>query len=322
LDWRRQAACNDVDPELFFPVGSAGAGLRQIHEAKRICRRCPVIEPCFRWAMENREVEGVWGGTTEQERRSWWGRPGPAATHAPINGQADGAAARLSISGCSLPYGGREGGDWTDIFPRTDGSGSVLTIGDAMGHGEAALSFQRQLRRAAQDLKLGHSSDVMRAIEQLDRIASGRDGLATYLVASIHLGSGNLSLSRVGHPPPLIIDHRGHCTFAPAPTAGPLGLGIAALPPSDICLSGGSTVVLYTDGLVQRRSLALGEGMARLRSAAAGTHTVPVEHLPRRLLDASDAVGTADDDVTILVARLEPGAGSVSPSARTASPAI
>jgi len=68
-DWRARAACRDVDPELFFPLGTSDANLVQIDAAKQICRTCPVCEPCLRWALDSGDT-GVWGGTTEHERRS------------------------------------------------------------------------------------------------------------------------------------------------------------------------------------------------------------------------------------------------------------
>jgi WhiB family redox-sensing transcriptional regulator len=67
-DWRDHAACRDVDPDLFFPLGTSGACLLQIEEAKQICRTCAVCGPCLRWALESGDA-GVWGGTTEDERR-------------------------------------------------------------------------------------------------------------------------------------------------------------------------------------------------------------------------------------------------------------
>ena len=67
-DWRSYAACRDIDPELFFPLGTSGACLIQIEAAKQICRTCPVREPCLRWALDSGDA-GVWGGTTEDERR-------------------------------------------------------------------------------------------------------------------------------------------------------------------------------------------------------------------------------------------------------------
>jgi WhiB family transcriptional regulator, redox-sensing transcriptional regulator len=68
-DWRDYAACRDVDPDLFFPLGTSGASLPQIEEAKQICRTCPVCGPCLRWALQSGDA-GVWGGTTEDERRT------------------------------------------------------------------------------------------------------------------------------------------------------------------------------------------------------------------------------------------------------------
>ena len=69
MDWRDYAACRDVDPDLFFPLGTSGASLPQIEEAKQICRMCPVCGPCLQWALDSGD-DGVWGGTTEDERRT------------------------------------------------------------------------------------------------------------------------------------------------------------------------------------------------------------------------------------------------------------
>ncbi|GHG28112.1 WhiB family transcriptional regulator [Streptomyces filamentosus] len=67
--WRAAAACQDVDPDLFFPVGSGAPALAQAEEAKRVCRRCPVREPCLRSALaQPHPPSGVWGGLTEAQR--------------------------------------------------------------------------------------------------------------------------------------------------------------------------------------------------------------------------------------------------------------
>lgn len=70
MDWRDHAACRDVDPDLFFPLGISGASLHQIDEAKQVCRTCPVCAPCLLWALDSGDA-GVWGGTTEDERRNY-----------------------------------------------------------------------------------------------------------------------------------------------------------------------------------------------------------------------------------------------------------
>jgi WhiB family transcriptional regulator, redox-sensing transcriptional regulator len=82
MNWRENAACRDADPDLFFPIGAAGNSLRQADEAKRICRRCPAQNQCLAWALENGITDGVWGGTTENERRAI--RSLDAATPAPL----------------------------------------------------------------------------------------------------------------------------------------------------------------------------------------------------------------------------------------------
>jgi WhiB family redox-sensing transcriptional regulator len=69
-DWRDLASCRDTDPDLFFPVGTAGPALRQVDEAKRICRTCPVRTPCLTRALDEGNSSGIWGGTTEDERRA------------------------------------------------------------------------------------------------------------------------------------------------------------------------------------------------------------------------------------------------------------
>jgi len=70
MTWRDRAACLVVDPELFFPIGNTGPALLQIEEAKAVCRRCEVVEPCLSWAMESRQEDGVWGGQSADERRA------------------------------------------------------------------------------------------------------------------------------------------------------------------------------------------------------------------------------------------------------------
>ncbi|GGT91154.1 WhiB family transcriptional regulator [Actinomadura citrea] len=70
MDWRHRAACRDVDPELFFPIGNTGPAILQIEEAKQVCRRCDVSDACLRWALESGQESGVWGAMGEDERRA------------------------------------------------------------------------------------------------------------------------------------------------------------------------------------------------------------------------------------------------------------
>jgi WhiB family redox-sensing transcriptional regulator len=70
VTWRDSAACLDVGPELFFPIGNTSPALLQIEEAKVICGDCVVSETCLKWAMDARQETGVWGGLSGDERRS------------------------------------------------------------------------------------------------------------------------------------------------------------------------------------------------------------------------------------------------------------
>ena len=90
MDWRSQAACLTVDPELFFPVGNTGPAIAQIAEAKEVCARCEVIDTCLKWALENGQDAGVWGGMSEDERRSLKRRAAPAAPpDGPLPGRSE-----------------------------------------------------------------------------------------------------------------------------------------------------------------------------------------------------------------------------------------
>lgn len=68
-DWVERARCGGHDPELFYPVGTAGPALAQVAEAKAVCSRCPVVGDCLDWALDVGEGHGIWGGTTPEERR-------------------------------------------------------------------------------------------------------------------------------------------------------------------------------------------------------------------------------------------------------------
>ena len=72
----------DEDPELFFPIGNTGPALLQIEEAKGVCRRCPVVDTCLKWAIETGQDAGVWGGLSEDERRALKRHPRASAARA------------------------------------------------------------------------------------------------------------------------------------------------------------------------------------------------------------------------------------------------
>jgi WhiB family redox-sensing transcriptional regulator len=68
-EWRDRAACRDTNPELFFPIGTTGLAIDQIDAARAVCAQCPVQQECLEFALATNQESGVWGGTTEDERR-------------------------------------------------------------------------------------------------------------------------------------------------------------------------------------------------------------------------------------------------------------
>jgi WhiB family transcriptional regulator, redox-sensing transcriptional regulator len=67
-DWRSRGACVTADPDLFFPLSSAGPALEQEAQAKAVCGRCTVRAACLAFALATQQVHGIWGGTSERER--------------------------------------------------------------------------------------------------------------------------------------------------------------------------------------------------------------------------------------------------------------
>jgi WhiB family redox-sensing transcriptional regulator len=85
--WRSRAACRGEDPELFFPIGTTGPAVAQIAKAKQVCAQCPVREACLDFALSSGQRYGIWGGLTEDERRTLRRRRRRAAARRPAADQ-------------------------------------------------------------------------------------------------------------------------------------------------------------------------------------------------------------------------------------------
>jgi WhiB family transcriptional regulator, redox-sensing transcriptional regulator len=68
MDWRADGACLAADPDLFFPIGAGAAAGQEISRALRMCEACPVKRKCLDFALQTGEANGIWGGTTPEER--------------------------------------------------------------------------------------------------------------------------------------------------------------------------------------------------------------------------------------------------------------
>ncbi|WP_030594103.1 ATP-binding SpoIIE family protein phosphatase [Streptomyces anulatus] len=192
------------------------------------------------------------------------------------------------------------GGDWYDVI--TLGAGrTALVIGDVMGRGVRAAAVMGQLRtavRAYARLDLPPHE----VIQLLDGIAAEIDAsqIATCVYAVHDPNEGRLVYASAGHLPILVCDEDGTVHRAADPTGPPLGTGGWVHTSGTIALPPGSTAVLYTDGLVERRSEDIDEGVASLARALSGAKGSP-QVVCDRLIRSLGVTAEHDDDVAVLV---------------------
>ncbi|MFJ6011945.1 SpoIIE family protein phosphatase [Streptomyces sp. NPDC092952] len=192
------------------------------------------------------------------------------------------------------------GGDWYDVI--TLGAGrTALVIGDVMGRGVRAAAVMGQLRtavRAYARLDLPPHE----VLQLLDGLAAEIDAsqIATCAYAVHDPNEGQLVYSSAGHLPILVCAEDGTVHRAEDPTGPPLGTGGWIHTSGTIPLPPGSTAVLYTDGLVERRSEDIDEGVAALERALSGAKGSP-QVVCDRLIRSLGVTAEHDDDVAVLV---------------------
>ncbi|MEV5243524.1 SpoIIE family protein phosphatase [Streptomyces cinnamoneus] len=192
------------------------------------------------------------------------------------------------------------GGDWYDVI--TLGAGrTALVIGDVMGRGVRAAAVMGQLRtavRAYARLDLPPHE----VLQLLDGLAAEIDAtqIATCVYAVHDPNEGRLVYASAGHLPILVRDPDGTVRRAAEPTGPPLGTGGWLHTSGTMPLGPGSSAVLYTDGLVERRDEDIDEGVAALERAFAGATGSP-QVMCDRLIRALGVTQEHDDDVAVLV---------------------
>ncbi|MER7762720.1 ATP-binding SpoIIE family protein phosphatase [Streptomyces sp. NPDC097619] len=192
------------------------------------------------------------------------------------------------------------GGDWYDVI--TLGAGrTALVIGDVMGRGVRAAAVMGQLRtavRAYARLDLPPHE----VLQLLDGLAAEIDAsqIATCVYAVHDPNEGRLVYASAGHLPVLVRDEDGTVHRADGATGPPLGTGGWLHTSGTIPLAPGSTAVLYTDGLVERRGEDIDEGVAALERALSGATGTP-QVICDRLMRALGVGADHDDDVAVLV---------------------
>ncbi|MER7463148.1 SpoIIE family protein phosphatase [Streptomyces sp. NPDC097981] len=212
-----------------------------------------------------------------------------------------------------LPAESGVGGDWFDVIPLS-GTRVALLVGDVVGHGLHAAATMGRLRTAARnfaelelapDELLTHLDNLL---VRLDREEggdndSGSTGIvgATCLYAVYDPTSRQCTMARAGHPPPALVHPDGGVTFPELPAGPPLGLGGLPFETAEIELPEGSTLVLYTDGLVEDRHRDIDVALDQL-TRALGHPGRTAEDTCQAVIDAV-APDHPGDDIALLVAR-------------------
>ena len=204
------------------------------------------------------------------------------------------------------------GGDWYDAFNQPDGS-TTLIIGDVMGHDLLAAAAMSEARTLIRTLAAQNQGDPARTLDDAERVMRllDLDTLATLLVARIERRTGapdglELSYSIAGHPPPLVLHRDGSVeVLDQGPVDALLGIGQQGRHQRTRSLEAGATLVLYTDGLVERRDQAVDDGIALLREALTGLAGREPDEVRDAIL-ARMLPERAEDDVALLVVRVSP----------------
>jgi PAS domain S-box-containing protein len=200
--------------------------------------------------------------------------------------------------------GTQVGGDWYDVI-ELGGGRTALVVGDVMGRGVRAAAVMGQLRaavRAYARLDLP-PADLLESLDGLVRDI-GEDQIVTCIYAVFDPADQVLRFANAGHLPPILAIPGGECRIVGGHEDPPLGVGPFNMTQHEVDLPSNARVVLYTDGLVERRGEDIGLGVTTLAQHVAGL-TGPVDGVPEELATAMLPDGP-DDDVAILVARVDP----------------
>ncbi|QEM44773.1 SpoIIE family protein phosphatase [Mycolicibacterium grossiae] len=196
------------------------------------------------------------------------------------------------------------GGDWYDIVDLDDGR-IALVVGDCVGHGLAAATVMGQVRSACRALLFDHP-DPAAVLAGLDRFAARLPGARCTSAVCVVLDpdTGELVYSSAGHPPPILVHADG--TTALLDDGLSMVLGIRPdrpRPEARLTMPPGATLVLYTDGLVERRRVLLDDGIAKVTDLVCRYRAESVDELVNRTMAGLEPGGGYQDDVVLLLYR-------------------
>ena len=194
------------------------------------------------------------------------------------------------------------GGDWYDVFELGEDS-VFFSVGDVMGKGAAAAALMGQVRSAIRAYAVSGLSPT-EVLSSLDRLFDVliEDRVATAVVGTFTPSTGRVVLSNAGHPPPLVVRADGSATFCPMQRSLLIAAGLSGAPrPRDeLVLDRGDSLLMYSDGLIERRGEVITEGMERLAATATVIARDGWPHRPAATLASMLSAEDRTDDVVVL----------------------
>ncbi|WP_437075458.1 SpoIIE family protein phosphatase [Streptomyces sp. enrichment culture] len=205
----------------------------------------------------------------------------------------------------------RVGGDWYDAIP-LPGSRVALVVGDVMGHSMTSAAIMGQLRTTAQTLA-GLDLPPQEVLHHLDEQAQrlGIDRIATCMYCVYDPVAHRITIANAGNPPPLMLHQGGRAEVLRVPPSAPIGVGGVDFEAVELGAPAGSTLILYTDGLVESRLRDIWTGIEQLRERLAATARLTAPDFPPPLEALCDETlcvlgpGDREDDIALLAARFE-----------------
>jgi serine phosphatase RsbU (regulator of sigma subunit) len=214
----------------------------------------------------------------------------------------------LDVAARYLPAAGAEvGGDWYDVIPFSDGRVG-LVIGDVIGHDLRASSIMASLRTAVRAYAWTGSPPA-EVVDYVDELARGleADQMATLIYGIYEPDTRRLRWSNAGHLPPLVIGGAATTTYLEEPSSVLVGaMGGLTYSEGEVDLDPGSTVLFYTDGLIQERGGLVSEGLDRLRRVVATQTGTDPEQLIDRIIATMSGEDQRADDIALLCVRVKP----------------
>jgi serine phosphatase RsbU (regulator of sigma subunit)/DNA-binding response OmpR family regulator/anti-sigma regulatory factor (Ser/Thr protein kinase) len=210
-------------------------------------------------------------------------------------------AARYRPSG----FAAQVGGDWYDALVLDDHRIGVM-IGDIVGHGIRAATTMGELRSALRAFAIdGHApGEALRRLDRVVQATLGPGMVATVMFLILDADAGTVTVASAGHPPPAIVGADGRVRFLETTPFLPLGVDDHSMATERVHpLAAGDTLLLYTDGLVERRDESIDVGFERLRNALRDAPD-DVEELCDQVLERTLGDRPSQDDVAVLTVRL------------------